>query len=212
MYYSKRVWVPPRENQEQNEQNNEGPSRGRTERKVDTDENVNGRRGTLKGLKRNNSDVGEHSNQLPLHEPASNISLAAFNNASNQPSTSREERRLENMRRVEAKWKTIWKSKENKNSYETRIKQKRNVLGMYVLDISHALDEKPYVSWLPLKNDGILSQGPEETVLYTLVEGKSELIMFGGIQKDPASLVCTTNLSNQVSNSLHFITAPKYII
>lgn len=116
------------------------------------------------------------------------------------------------MRRVEAKWKTIWKNKENKNTYETRIKQKRNVLGMYVLDISHALDEKPYVSWLPLKNDGILSQGPEETVLYTLVEGKSELIMFGGIQKDPASLVCTTNLSNQVSNSLHFITAPKYII
>ncbi|GJQ67255.1 hypothetical protein Trydic_g8160 [Trypoxylus dichotomus] len=220
MYYSKRVWVPPRENQNQNDANNEGSSRGRNDKKVDTDENVNGRRGTLKGLKRNNSDVGEHSNQLPirnrqeqkLHEPASNLSLAAFNNAENQPSTSREERRLENMRRVEEKWKKILKNKENKSTYEARTKQKRNVLGMYVLDISHALDDKPYVSWLPLKNDGVLSQGPEETVLYTLVEGKSELIMFGGIQKDPASLVCTTNLSNQVSNSLHFITAPKYII
>lgn len=116
------------------------------------------------------------------------------------------------MRRVEEKWKKILKDKEAKCSSETRCKHKRNVLGMYVLDISHALDEKPYVSWLPLKNNGILSQGPEETVLYTLVQGKAELIMFGGIQKDPASLVCTTNLSNQVSNSLHFITAPKYII
>lgn len=149
---------------------------------------------------------------LQLHEPASNLSLAAFNNVENQPSTSREERRMENMRRVEERWKKILKNKEAKSCYENRPKQKRNVLGMYLLDISHALDEKPYVSWVPLKNDGVLSQGPEETVLYTLVEGKAELIMFGGIQKDPASLVCTTNLSNQVSNSLHFITAPKYII
>lgn len=83
---------------------------------------------------------------------------------------------------------------------------------MYVLDISHALDEKPFVTWLPLRNDGIPTHGPEETVLYTLVEGKSELVMFGGIRKEASTPACTTNLGNQVSNSLHFITAPRYVI
>lgn len=108
---------------------------------------------------------------------------------------------------------------ENLERFQDKLKQKathtvqRNVLGIYVLDISHALDEKPYVTWLPIKNDGMMvSGGPEETILYSLVEGKSELIMFGGIQQDPSSLACTTNLSNQVSNSLHFITAPRYVI
>lgn len=66
MYYSKRVWVPPRENQDENDVDNEASNRGRNDRKVDTDENVNGKRGTLKGVKRNNSDAGEHSNQLPV--------------------------------------------------------------------------------------------------------------------------------------------------
>lgn len=92
---------------------------------------------------------------------------------------------------------------------------KRNSLGLYVLDVSHALDKNPYVTWLPCErdNDNLFSYGPEETILYTLVEGKAELIMFGGIQKDPTSIVAsTTNLSNQVSNSLHFISAPSYII
>lgn len=91
-------------------------------------------------------------------------------------------------------------------------KIKRSVLGIYVLDLSHVLDDEPYVTWLPVKNDGVLSEGPEETILYSLVEGKSELIMFGGIQNDASSLAYTTNLKNQVCNSLHFITAPKYII
>lgn len=108
---------------------------------------------------------------------------------------------------------------ENLERFQDKLKQKssspvkRNVLGIYVLDIAHALDEKPFVTWLSVKNDQmVVSDGPEETILYSLVEGKSELIMFGGIQQDASSLACTTNLSNQVSNSLHFITAPRYII
>lgn len=113
----------------------------------------------------------------------------------------RREKRLENLKRIQ----DVIKQKATK-------KIKRNVLGIYVLDLSHVLDDEPYVTWLPVKNDGVLSEGPEETILYSLVEGKSELIMFGGIQKDASSLACTTSLRNQVSNSLHFITAPKYII
>lgn len=120
------------------------------------------------------------------------------------------ERRQETIRRAEEKWKKTVKEKEISAKYAA--KPRRNVLAMYVLDISHALDEQPYVTWLPLKNDGVPANGPEETVLYTLVEGKSELVMFGGIRKEASTPACTTNLGNQVSNSLHFITAPRYVI
>lgn len=113
----------------------------------------------------------------------------------------RREKRLENLKRIQDVIK-----------HKSTRKFKRNVIGIYVLDLSHALDSEPYVTWLPVKNEGIFSEGPEERVLYTLVEGKSELIMFGGILKDSTSPAYTTNLSNQVSNSLHFITAPRYII
>lgn len=113
----------------------------------------------------------------------------------------RREKRLENLKRLQDGMKQ-----------KTTRKVKQNLLGIYVLDLSHALAEEAYVSWLPVKNDGSSGQGPEETILYTLVEGKSELIMFGGIQKDASSLVYTTNVSDQASNSLHFIAAPRYVI
>lgn len=140
--------------------------------------------------------------------------MSAFNTEEIAPPKvdHRRERRLENLRRIEEKLKKQIKESSEACVVPSPKKQKRNVLGMYVLDISHALDEKPYVTWLPLKNNGAYTQGPEETVLYSLVAGNAELIMFGGIQKDDTSLAFTTNLSNQVTNSLHFITAPKYII
>lgn len=89
----------------------------------------------------------------------------------------------------------------------------KNAMAMYVLDISAVLTHG-IVSWLPLKSS-IFTEGPEETILYTLVAGKGELIMFGGIQKDAtsiSSLHTTSNITNTVSNSLHFISAPKGVI
>jgi len=222
MYYSKGVWVPPRGNPDP--ERRDGKSK-----QVDKDENVNGKRGTFNTRRQNVAEEEPqpgpshaHSNNLreapassiTSSPPPSGISLSAFNTAENKPIRvdHRRERRLENLRRIEEKLKKQMKENHELCIVPSPKKQKRNVLGMYVLDISHALDEKPYVTWLPLKNNGAFTQGPEETVLYSLVAGKSELIMFGGIQKDGSSLACTTNLSNQVTNSLHFITAPKYII
>lgn len=60
---------------------------------------------------------------------------------------------------------------------------KRNKLNLYLLDITGALTSPtPYVTWLKSNSNNF--SGPEETLLYTLVYGKAELIMFGGIQKD----------------------------
>jgi hypothetical protein len=92
----------------------------------------------------------------------------------------------------------------------------KNAMTMFVLDISHVLTEDCYVEWLPLKPCSGLNGEPEEKILYTLTAGKGELIMFGGIQKDATSITSqaqlSSNVTNTVSNSLHFITAPRGII
>lgn len=104
---------------------------------------------------------------------------------------------------------SLLKVEENLTKGAYKREKKTHYLGLYVLDIAQVLNEKPVAAWLPPKN---LKNGPEETILYTLVEGKSELIMFGGIQKDANSVGWSMNLSSQISNTLHFITAPNYVI
>lgn len=47
-----------------------------------------------------------------------------------------------------------------------------NRLAMYVLDISRALSEEHVVEWLPFRSNSSLA-APEETILYTLVAGRS---------------------------------------
>lgn len=133
---------------------------------------------------------------------SSGLNMAAFNGPDNrkvQVAEAMREKRLANLLKVE----------ENLTKGAYKREKKTHYLGVYVLDISQVLNENPVANWLPPKN---IKNGPEETILYTLVEGKSELIMFGGIQKDANSLGSSMNLSSQISNSLHFITAPSYII
>lgn len=71
-YYSKGVWVPPRENEINN--GTEANSRiDAAHRQVDNDENVNGRRGTFKTQKRLCPDTGDsmtanRNNESPMRE------------------------------------------------------------------------------------------------------------------------------------------------
>ena len=77
---------------------------------------------------------------------------------------------------------------------------------MHVLDISGAISEQ-CVSWRPLDTncDG---NAPEETIFYSLIEGRGELIMFGGIQTDLGSMQRGVDVKQQtVSNSVHFLRA-----
>ncbi|XP_067002520.1 F-box only protein 42 isoform X2 [Anabrus simplex] len=101
-------------------------------------------------------------------------------------------------------------------SSPTKTNISRNGMTMFVLDISNVLFEDSYVEWLPLRSERIGSGGPEEMILYTLVAGKGELVMFGGIQKDATSITTQAqlncNMTNTVSNSLYFIAAPRGVI
>ena len=89
-------------------------------------------------------------------------------------------------------------------------------MSLCVLDISEALTNH-CVHWLPGEANCSGSSGsPEEAVLYSIVHGRAELIVFGGVQKFIATQA-TTNAPgnggpNIVSNAVYFIRAPKPII
>lgn len=87
-------------------------------------------------------------------------------------------------------------------------------MSLCLLDIKDALT-KNKVRWLP-PNDSIENDrgSPEEAVLYSIVHGRGELIVFGGVQKFIATQSTTNSPGgpNIVSNAVYFIQAPKCII
>ncbi|CAH1989971.1 unnamed protein product [Acanthoscelides obtectus] len=179
------------------------------QRRPDVDENVNGRRGTLRRRWAPQQEEGEEGRSRSSEgvkikglNNSSGMNMAAFNGpdfSRQQESEKMREKRLARLLKVE----------ENLTKGAYKREKKTHYLGMYLLDISNVLSDRPIVTWLPPNN---LKNGPEEAMLYTLVEGNSELIMFGGIKNDSGSLGFSVDLSSQISNTLHFITAPSYVI
>lgn len=78
-------------------------------------------------------------------------------------------------------------------------------MALYVLDTSRAVSDH-VVTWLPPSPLPPGSDAPQESILYSLVAGRTELIMFGGLRKD-ISVGTTREFSemDSVSNSLHFL-------
>lgn len=92
---------------------------------------------------------------------------------------------------------------------------KTKVMAMHVCDLSRVLttgdDDPPVMTWLdPPGNLGCFDGAPEKVIMYSLVAGKGELIMFGGLVKETNSQE-VDDLS-KVSNGLHFLTVPKRVI
>eukprot|EP00092_Neocalanus_flemingeri_P014613 GFUD01015764.1.p1 GENE.GFUD01015764.1~~GFUD01015764.1.p1 ORF type:complete len:698 (+),score=94.25 GFUD01015764.1:142-2235(+) len=82
----------------------------------------------------------------------------------------------------------------------------------YILDISNCKTEH-YVTWLPLP-PGSSIRAPQESILYSLVLGRTELIMFGGLQKDVSlgTVRGQQNNSETVSNCLYYLNPPQLVI
>jgi len=75
---------------------------------------------------------------------------------------------------------------------------------VHVLDISQAV-ESGQVTWLPIQGIN-LNNSPDEATFYSLVEGRGELMMFGGIHGDARNLQRGTTLQPQaVSSDVHFL-------
>ncbi|XP_059475817.1 F-box only protein 42-like [Neocloeon triangulifer] len=206
------IWVPPRED----EVPIEGPAPKRNPVARDRDVNVNGRRGVFQ--RRNASSSSEESDveNPALGQPRPNISnlnprpgVSAIAQNAGRPAAQlnrlrNRERQLEILRRQEEKFKN--KGQIAKQPVETP--KSRNTMAMYVLDISEVLSHKR-ATWLPPKVSAEPHHAPESTVLYSLVLGMSELIMFGGVEKDDQEL---NNYENTACSHLRIISAPKDII
>ncbi|KAL1124381.1 hypothetical protein AAG570_001010 [Ranatra chinensis] len=180
----------------------------------DRDVNINGRRGSLISRVMGEIATVHRTEYLSIRAAAygQNLytSLLAFRE---EPQQGRHrERQLEALRRMEEKLRSqqqeaIRRPQPHKGSQTPKM-------AMFVLNIAEVLGPHCRVSWMPVK--AVPNGSPETTILYTLVRGNGELVMFGGIKKDATSITQqnpqTMDISDTVSNSLHFITAPRGII
>ena len=83
-----------------------------------------------------------------------------------------------------------------------RTRNLASVMVLHVLDISQVLD-KMTATWQELKFNN-MHDAPDETIFYTLVEGRGELLLFGGIEKDIVSLQRGQSIkSHTVNNTLY---------
>jgi len=84
---------------------------------------------------------------------------------------------------------------------------------VHVLDISEAV-ESGRVSWLPIRGVS-LTGSPDEATFYSLVAGRGELMMFGGIRGDARNLQrgSTTLQPQAVSSDVNFLSfRPKHLL
>lgn len=87
-------------------------------------------------------------------------------------------------------------------------KEPRSLMHLHNLDISKVVTEK-IVTWQRVR-ENISDCIPEEAIFYSLVEGRGELIMFGGIQRDINSMQRGVRIkSHVVSNNLYVLSSPR---
>ena len=169
-----------------------------------------------------NSNEGNKTAKLePQSSSSSSPSTSSCHQTSSDQSNSlrmkNRQRQLEGLDRMEQRIKQL---KSNKTFTPYPIKSAtiryvnaqppNNPMQMFVLDISQVI-EKHHATWLAHKK---IVESPDEIMLYTLVAGRAEIIMFGGIHKQKNGKLNDNQLANPdvVSNQLHIISAKRIII
>ena len=121
------------------------------------------------------------------------------------------QKQLETLKKYEEKLRNKMSKPSHKPEKKDSGSQQRRVqnpMYIHVLDVSRAVSDFT-VTWMPIADQPGYG-APEETIFYSLVEGRGELIMFGGIQTDLNGMQRGLNVNLQfVSNETHFIEAPK---
>lgn len=175
---------------------------------IDRDVNVNGRHGSFSRVSPQNPHSSGHGPTFGKSLTLCNdnvLSMAAFRDEpTRNSSNSNRQRQLESLRRMEEIIK-------NRRTQSKVVKKTSNTLSIFVLDITNVLCEECSASWIPLKQND--QSGPDERILYSLVAGRGELIVFGGIRKQQAFTHGHPEMDeSEVYNDLHFINPPRYII
>lgn len=157
-----------------------------------------------------------YSSNRNINLPTNN-NMAAFRAAPTNVVNKYRERQLEALHRMEERLRNLSRNpkpqlpKENTVPSLSVNRQSPPRMAMFIMDITNVLTEHS-VKWLPIKS--VAAGGPEHTILYSLVSGQGEIIMFGGIQKDVSQFSIeesSLNVINTVTNTLHFISAPQSV-
>lgn len=148
------------------------------------------------------------------------IQMAAFRSetpCSCHSNSKNRMRQLESLKKMEARYKNPPKDDKPKPTKGNDPNEPgpsgnssgSNKLSMYVMDISEALSENGSVTWKPPRTNW---NAPRDTVFHSLVLGKGELIIFGGVQKNSSASTIPVASYKSVSNTTHIITAPRNIV
>lgn len=81
-----------------------------------------------------------------------------------------------------------------------------STMAVHVLDISRVVNHAS-ATWLNVSFENV-DGAPDETVFYTLVEGRGEILMFGGIEKDIHALQRGPGIKSQSVNNTLFVLSP----
>jgi len=125
-----------------------------------------------------------------------------------RPNAMKDRRRqLEALNKYEDKLRAAAHRSSPSPSSLSSVPRRYSTAGMcvHVLDISQAL-ESHRVTWLPIRGIS-LTDSPDQATFYSLVEGRGELMMFGGIRGDAWNLQrgSTTLQPQAVSSDVNFL-------
>ena len=81
---------------------------------------------------------------------------------------------------------------------------------VHILDVTQAIQQH-VVTWQPVNPLSGMS-APDETSFYTLVEGRGELVLFGGIEGDMKAMQSSQSGGAKVVNSLYFLRSQNFQI
>ncbi len=185
----------------------------------------------VSGAESSNSNNNNNNQTTHKLEPQSTpqSSMVSMPSTSGMPQTNsslrsnsrkNRQRQLEGLDRMEQRIRQLKASAfsplpvRNATIKSTYTESTLNPMQLFALDISKVVEQNS-AQWL--QRNHYTSQGPEEVILYSLVAGRAELVMFGGIQKDKNMKQsqhesALNNIPDIVSNHLHIIKAKREII
>jgi len=83
-------------------------------------------------------------------------------------------------------------------SHEYNLLDLSNGLQIYRLDISNLFSANPFVNWLPSKSTNVFGSPTRCYLYYSLISARSELVLFGGIEKRKLTLQKSSRELNQI--------------
>lgn len=117
------------------------------------------------------------------------------------------QRQLDMLRKHEHLLRSRNNTHNNNHSASNINNLPRNPMVIHVLDLSEVITNRT-ATWLPVR-ETYMPGSPEETIFYSLVEGRGELVLFGGIHNNQNSM---QRVNSPPASTTHSVSNGLYII